>query len=124
MHGMEVHTAVEHDLPVTFVVLNNNAHGMCATREQLFFSGDYSYNLFRPARIGDGAAALFPGLAATTVRTAGELGAALDRAHATTSPALVCVDVDPTEMPPFRPFTQHALLTGRGRPVREGAVPG
>ncbi|UUS31125.1 MULTISPECIES: thiamine pyrophosphate-binding protein [Streptomyces] len=124
MHGMEVHTAVEHDLPVTFVVLNNNAHGMCATREQLFFSGDYSYNLFRPARIGDGAAAMFPGLAADTVRTAGELGAALDRAHATSSPALVCVDVDPTEMPPFRPFRQHVLLTGRGRPVREGAVPG
>ncbi|MFG2558598.1 thiamine pyrophosphate-binding protein [Streptomyces sp. NPDC048496] len=124
MHGMEVHTAVEYDLPVTFVVLNNNAHGMCATREQLFFSGDYSYNVFRPARIGDGVAAMFPGLAATTVCTAGELSAALDHAHATTSPALICVDVDPTEMPPFRPFQQHALATGRGRPAREGAVTG
>ncbi|MBZ4322462.1 thiamine pyrophosphate-binding protein [Streptomyces huiliensis] len=124
MHGMEVHTAVEHRLPVTFVVFNNNAHGMCATRERLFFSGDYSYNLFRPARIGDGAAALFPGLAAVTVRTAGELTAALGRAHATPAPALICVDVDPTEMPPFRPFLQHALRAGAGRPAREGAVPG
>ncbi|GFH36372.1 thiamine pyrophosphate-binding protein [Streptomyces pacificus] len=113
MHGMEVHTAIEHDLPVTFVVLNNNAHGMCATREQLFFSGDYSYNVFRPARIGDGVAAMFPGLATATVRTAGELGAALNRAHATTSPALICVDVDPNEIPPFRPFQQHSLATGR-----------
>ncbi|MFF4487751.1 thiamine pyrophosphate-binding protein [Streptomyces sp. NPDC001544] len=124
MHGMEVHTAVEHELPVTFVVLNNNAHAMCTTREQLFFSGDYSFNVFRPARIGDGVAAMFPGLAATTVRTVGELRAALDRAHSTTSPALICVDVDPTEMPPFRPFHQQALATGRGRPVPEGAVPG
>lgn len=124
MHGMELHTAVEHGLPVTFVVLNNNAHAMCATREQLFFSGDYTFNVFRPARIGDGVAAMFPGLAATTVRTVGELTAALDRASATTSPALICVDVDPTEMPPFRPFHQQALATGRGRPVPEGAVPG
>ncbi|MFI0738201.1 thiamine pyrophosphate-binding protein [Streptomyces sp. NPDC021100] len=124
MHGMEVHTAVEHRLPVTFVVLNNNAHGMCATRERLFFAGDYSYNLFRPARIGDGAAALFPGLPAVTVRTAGELTAALGRAHATPTPALICVDVDPTEMPPFRPFRQQSLPAGPGRPAREGAVPG
>ncbi|MGI5339152.1 thiamine pyrophosphate-binding protein [Streptomyces sp. CA-181903] len=124
MHGMEVHTAVEHRLPVTFVVFNNNAHGMCATRERLFFSGDYSYNLFRPARIGDGAAALFPGLPAVTVRTAGELTAALGRAHATTTPALICVDVDPTEMPPFRPFRQQPVPAGPGRPAREGAVPG
>lgn len=123
MHGMELHTAVEHGLPVTFVVLNNNAHAMCATREQLFFSGDYTFNVFRPARIGDGVAAMFPGLAATTVRTVGELAAALDRAHATTSPALICVDVDHTEMPPFRSFHQQALATGRGRPVPEGAVP-
>ncbi|EMF01885.1 acetolactate synthase [Streptomyces mobaraensis NBRC 13819 = DSM 40847] len=125
MHGMEVHTAVEHRLPVTFVVLNNNAHGMCATRERLYFSGDYSYNLFRPARIGDGAAALFPDLPAVTVRTAGELAAALGRAHATAAPALICVDVDPSEMPPFRPFRQQPVPAGTGRPApaREGAAP-
>ncbi|MFF2407944.1 thiamine pyrophosphate-binding protein [Streptomyces sp. NPDC058092] len=122
MHGMEVHTAVEHQLPVTFVILNNNAHGMCATREQLFYSGDYSYNLFRPARIGDGVAALFPGLDAVTVTTAGELGAALDRTSSTGAPLLVCVDVDAAEMPPFRPFLQHAMAVGLGRSVNQGVT--
>ncbi|MFD6420332.1 thiamine pyrophosphate-dependent enzyme, partial [Streptomyces sp. NPDC060194] len=37
MHGMEIHTAIEHDLPITFVVFNNNAHAMCVTREQLYY---------------------------------------------------------------------------------------
>ncbi|MEV2249841.1 thiamine pyrophosphate-binding protein [Streptomyces sp. NPDC050147] len=124
MHGMEVHTAVEHRLPVTFVIFNNNSHGMCHTREQLFFSGDYTYNLFRPARIGEGAAAMFPGLDAVTATTADELRAALARAETTGSPALICVETDPTEMPPFRPFQQHAMAVGKSRPINQGVVPG
>ncbi|MBQ1159217.1 thiamine pyrophosphate-binding protein [Streptomyces sp. A73] len=123
MHGMEVHTAVEHQLPVTFVIFNNQSHGMCHTREQLFYAGDYSYNLFRPARIGDGMAAMFPGLDAVTARSAGELRAALDRAHAGRSPALICIEVDPAEVPPFRPF-QHAIAAGTNRSANQGVVPG
>ncbi|MGW7071177.1 thiamine pyrophosphate-binding protein [Streptomyces sp. NPDC054855] len=124
MHGMEVHTAVEHRLPVTFVIFNNNSHGMCHTREQLFYSGDYTYNLFRPARIGEGAAAMFPGLDAVTATTTDELRAALARAETTGSPALICVETDPTEMPPFRPFQQHAMAVGKSRPSNQGVVPG
>ncbi|MFC8128433.1 thiamine pyrophosphate-binding protein [Streptomyces sp. NPDC057302] len=124
MHGLEIHTAVEHRLPVTFVIFNNNSHGMCHTREQLFFSGDYTYNLFRPARIGEGAAAMFPGLDAVTATTADELRTALARAEASGAPSLICVDTDPTEMPPFRPFQQHAMAVGKSRPSNQGVVPG
>ncbi|RCG19767.1 thiamine pyrophosphate-binding protein [Streptomyces diacarni] len=123
MHGMEVHTAIEHRLPVTFVIFDNRSHGMCRTREQLFYGGDYSYNLFRPARIGDGMAAMFPGLDAVTARSAGELRAALGRAHATRAPALICVETDPAEVPPFRPF-QDAIAAGSHRPLNQGVVPG
>ena len=62
MHGMEMHTAVQYRLPVTFVLFNNNAHAMCVTREQLFYDDLYSYNRFRPSRLGAGLAAMFPGL--------------------------------------------------------------
>ncbi|WP_405617952.1 thiamine pyrophosphate-binding protein [Streptomyces sp. NBC_01508] len=123
MHGMEVHTAIEHQLPVTFIIFNNQSHGMCYTRERLFYAGDYSYNLFRPARIGDGMAAMFPGLDAVTPRSAHELRAALERVHATRAPALICVDVDPAEVPPFRPF-QQAIAAGSNRPANLGVVPG
>ncbi|WP_236590688.1 thiamine pyrophosphate-dependent enzyme, partial [Mycobacterium intracellulare] len=54
MHGMEVHTAVQYRLPMTFVLFNNNAHAMCVTREQLFYDDLYSYNRFRPSRLGAG----------------------------------------------------------------------
>ncbi|MFD3919044.1 thiamine pyrophosphate-binding protein [Streptomyces sp. NPDC058595] len=123
MHGMEVHTAIEHQLPVTFVIFNNQSHGMCYTRELLFYAGDYSYNLFRPARIGDGMAAMFPGLDAVTPRSADELRAALERVHATRAPALICIEVDPAEVPPFRPF-QHVIAAGSNRPANLGVVPG
>lgn len=104
MHGMEIHTAVEHRLPITFVVLNNNAHAMCITREQLFYGDRYSYNRFRPADIGAGVAAMFPGLRTHRPTTLAELAATLRRCVETPGPSFVAVDCDPDEIPPFTPF--------------------
>jgi acetolactate synthase-1/2/3 large subunit len=104
MHGMEVHTAVEYDAPVTFVIFNNNAHGMCVTREQLFYGDDYSYNLFRPTDIAGAMTAAFPTLAVSGADSAGQLLRALRRSTAGRGPALVEVVVDPHEVPPFVPF--------------------
>lgn len=39
MEGFEIHTAVELNLPILFVVFNNAMHGMCVTRQQTFFEG-------------------------------------------------------------------------------------
>ena len=39
MHGMEIHTALQYRLPVTFLLFDNHAHAMCVTREQLFYDG-------------------------------------------------------------------------------------
>jgi acetolactate synthase-1/2/3 large subunit len=103
-HGMEIHTAVEYDLPVTFVVFNNNAHAMCVTREQLFYDGSYSYNTFKPADIAAGVRAMFPTLPAVRATTADELRRALVETNDRTGPALVCVEADPHETPPFVPF--------------------
>ena len=63
MHGMEIHTAMQYRLPVTFLLFDNHAHAMCVTREQLFYDDLYSYNRFGPSRLGAGLAAMFPGLA-------------------------------------------------------------
>ena len=35
MHGLEVHTAVEYDLPIIYIVINNGAHGMVYNGEKL-----------------------------------------------------------------------------------------
>lgn len=47
MTGMEVHTAVEHDLPVTWVILNDSGHGMVRQGEQLLCGEDISSSVFR-----------------------------------------------------------------------------
>jgi acetolactate synthase-1/2/3 large subunit len=107
MHGMEVHTALEHDLPVTFIVFNNDAHAMCVTREQIYYGGTYSYNRFRHAEIGIGMAAMFPGLRACHAKTTDELAEVLAETNASGSPAFVSIDCDPDEIPPFQPFLKE-----------------
>lgn len=108
MHGMEIHTAVEYGLPITFVLFNNNAHAMCVTREQIYYDDLYSYNRFRTSQLGAGLAAMFPGLASIDVSSIDELPGALEAALAVDGPSVVSVECSPDEIPPFAPF-----LTGR-----------
>ena len=105
MHGMEFHTALEYDAPVTLVILNNDAHGMCVTREHLFFPEAASVNRFRPTDIAGGLAAMFG--TRTEVRhpaSLSDLDSACADLFADTGPNVIVVDCDPDEVPPFQPF--------------------
>ena len=104
MHGMEVHTAVQYRLPMTFVLFNNNAHAMCVTREQLFYDDLYSYNRFAPSRLAAGLASMFPGLSSVDVADIAALPAALERALAVDGPSVVSVECAADEIPPFAAF--------------------
>jgi len=104
MHGMEVHTAVQYRLPVTFVLFNNNAHAMCVTREQLFYDDLYSYNRYAPSQLGAGLAGMFPGLSSVDVADIDALPAALERAMAVDGPSVVTVECSADEIPPFAAF--------------------
>jgi acetolactate synthase I/II/III large subunit len=126
MHGMEVHTAVQYRLPVTFVLFNNNAHAMCVTREQLFYDDLYSYNRFTPSRLAAGLAGMFPGLPAVDVADIDALPAALERAMAVDGPSVVSVECAADEIPPFAAFlsrkpTNHVaeqqITTPKGEPI-------
>jgi acetolactate synthase I/II/III large subunit len=101
---MEVHTALHYRLPVTFVLLNNNAHAMCLTREQLYYDGCYSYNRFAPSRLGAGLAAMFPGLTSVDVGDQDGLAAAVRAALDVDGPSVVSVECSADEIPPFAPF--------------------
>src|SRR6201997_604854 len=126
MHGMEVHTAVQYRLPVTFVLFNNNAHAMCVTREQLFYDDLYSYNRFSPSQLGAGLAGMFPGLSSVGVADVDALPAALERAMVVDGPSVVTVECSADEIPPFAAFlnTQPAnqvaeqqITTIKGDPI-------
>jgi acetolactate synthase-1/2/3 large subunit len=104
MHGLELHTAVEHDLPLLAVVFNNNSHAMCELRDGLFLGGERGENVFRKAHIGRAMAAMFPTLLARDAGDAASLAAALEEIREHRGPALLSVSVDPREFPPFAPF--------------------
>ncbi|MFB7720417.1 thiamine pyrophosphate-binding protein [Nocardia sp. NPDC056100] len=104
MHGMEIHTAIEHRLPITFIVFNNNAHAMCISREQLYYGDRYSFNRFRPAYPGAGLSAMFPDLCTHAPITRAELAESLRHCVGSSGPSFIAVDCDPDEIPPFTPF--------------------
>jgi len=104
MHGMEIHTACEYRLPITFVLFNNNAHAMCVTREHIFYGDQYSYNRFRPSRLGEGLAAMFPGLRSVDISEIEHLPAALDAALSVDGPSVISIECSADEIPPFAPF--------------------
>src|SRR5271165_536332 len=111
MHGMEVHTALQYRLPITFVLFNNNAHAMCVTREQLFYDDLYSYNRFGPSRLGAGLAAMFPGLPAADVTDLAELPDAVTAALQFEGPSVLSVECSADEIPPFAPFLGGVAAT-------------
>jgi acetolactate synthase-1/2/3 large subunit len=120
MHGMEMHTALQYRLPITFVLFNNNAHAMCVTREQLYYRDIYSYNRFRPSNLGAGLAAMFPGLRSVDVGEPGQLHTALGAALADDGPSVVSIECSADEIPPFAPFL--AALRHTETPTTEEAT--
>ncbi|WP_338836702.1 thiamine pyrophosphate-binding protein [Gordonia polyisoprenivorans] len=104
MHGMEFHTAVEHDAPVTLIVLNNNAHGMCVTRERLYFPETLGANRFRSSDIAGAVAAMFAGVTVRHPRDAAGTRAACADLFIEPGPNCLVVECHSDEVPPFAPF--------------------
>jgi acetolactate synthase I/II/III large subunit len=108
MLGLEVHTAVDLGLPILFVVFNNGKHGMCVTRQNLFFEGRLEcteYSGVEVATVARGlgqADKLWVGRAGTR----GELGARLAEYAALPDgrPGVLELSLICEEMPPFAPF--------------------
>jgi acetolactate synthase I/II/III large subunit len=122
MHGMELHTAIQHGLPVSLVLFNNNAHGMCVTREQLFYGNRYSYNRFTESRLGAGLAAMFPGLAAVDVTDVSALPGALRAAFEEDGPSVVSIECSADEIPPFAPFLASSLASLPNHSIHEEMI--
>jgi acetolactate synthase-1/2/3 large subunit len=113
MHGLEVHTAVEHHLPITYLVLDNAAHGMCLVREKLLLGESSGYNAFRRSNLGAGLAAMFPGLPAFDCSNLEQLAEALARSRESSGPCFVSAQLPEIEVPPFAAFA-----SARARGVR------
>ncbi len=117
MHGMEIHTALQYRLPVTFLLFDNHAHAMCVTRERLFYDGIYSYNRFGSSRLGEGLAAMFPGLCCVDVDDLGALPGALAAAFGRDGPSVISVECSADEIPPFANFLGSGAPAAASQPL-------
>lgn len=112
MSGSEIHTAAEHELPILYVVFNNNQHGMCITRQQLFFDGRVECSMYGEVHIAQmcrGFAdpdSLWIGYAETLK----DLKQKLENYFAARPmPGVLEIRLRQEEMPPFTPFFSETI---------------
>lgn len=112
MHGFELHTAVQYALPITFVVFDNRAHGMCSLRERLLLGEEHGHNRFVRAHLGAGFAAMFRGLPSHDCASHAELERALAATRGARGPVLLSIALPEVEIPPFAPLEAAARALG------------
>lgn len=107
MYGLEIHTAHEHNLPITFFIFNNNSHGMCATRENVFLTGETGINNFKPCYFADGFNKIFPEVISHEVNNMYELKLSLNDVENRLSTNVISINITNKENPPFRTFNKN-----------------
>ena len=115
MHGLELHTAIQYNLPITVVVFNNNSHGMCYARERLFMDASYTYNQFKPVDLASGMSAMFPGLPTLNASSTNALSAWIAAQNQTPGPCFASIDLSAEEIAPFLSF--HKALAEKTQKV-------
>lgn len=104
MYGLEIHTALEHNLPITVIIFNNNSHGMCTTREQIFIGAVSGLNDFKPSFFAEGLQKMFPSLHTHEVFTTTDLQEALVKQQHLQEPFVISINLTQQELPPFQSF--------------------
>lgn len=120
MLGAEVHTAVHYQLPILFVVFNNGMHGMCVTRQQLYFDGRIECSRYPTVSVAEVARGFGPPdrLWVGSAGSVGELSEMLwDSACWVDRPAVLELRLCREEMPPFTPFLPADAQTYCAEPL-------
>jgi acetolactate synthase-1/2/3 large subunit len=100
MTGFELHTAVEGELQVIVVVLNDQGHGMVRIGSSVHCpDGGLDSEFHRPVRLVDAAVAM--GASAVSVRAVSELKQELHKALQRKGPTLIEIPITKTCIPPL-----------------------
>ena len=99
MNGFEVHTAVDERLPIIWVVLNNNGHGMVRQGDQLMRGRDLGASQFKHA-LDSASVARALGARGIRVTTPAELQRALVDAFLHDGPTVIDAVIDADEVAP------------------------
>lgn len=107
--GGEIHTAVNHRLPILFTIFNNRSHAMCDLREQLYLGRSSRDNRFMDCSIGAGLAAMYPDLPAFDVSSKSEFKSLWEHVedYLAKGPMVISLNLAEDDLPPFAPFLQQ-----------------
>jgi len=114
MNGQELATAVQHDLPVVFIVVNNGMYGTIRMHQEREYPGrTIATDLKNP---DFAALARAYGALGETVATTDEFVPAFQRAVAAKKPALIEIRLDPEALTPRATLSQirEAALKAKG----------
>lgn len=120
MLGTEVNTAVHYQLPILFVVFNNGMHGMCVTRQQLYFNGRIEGSQYPAVSIAEMARGLgasdhlWVGSAGTIDQLSSRLREYFERPD---RPGVIELRIPCEEIPPFTPFLSSDAPTYEAAPL-------
>jgi acetolactate synthase-1/2/3 large subunit len=106
MQGMELLTAVEYDVPVVWIVENNQMHGITWFGSQLVGNGEPMHAVRNRRAVDIAGIARAMGLGSWVVERPGELGPALKEALAARRPGVIEVRVARDVPPPLGPRAQ------------------
>ena len=103
MHGQEFATAVQYDLPVIVVILNNGIYGTIRMHQEREYPGRVSGTTLRNPDFAAYAVAF--GGHGETVSETSEFAPAFERARKSGKPAIIEVKLDPEAITPARTLT-------------------
>lgn len=103
MHGQEFATAVQYDLPVIVVILNNGIYGTIRMHQERDYPGRVSGTSLKNPDFAAYARAF--GGHGETVETTTEFAPAFERARASGKPAIIEIRLDPEAITPTRTLT-------------------
>ncbi len=104
MHGLEIHTAIELNLPITYIIFDNRSHGMCDLREQKLLGGSTAFNQYQTHFNGDSIQMLFSGVTSFQADSPTDLEKILQQTQTMDGVVFVSVSI-PVDAPvPFHPL--------------------
>lgn len=109
MHGMEIHTAVEQNLPITYIIFDNSSHGMCDLREKKF-TAPKNFNRFSTELHGEHLGKLISPLTSFNADSPEELESILNESNLS-APLFITVKIPANEPIPFRPLMHQIKET-------------
>lgn len=111
INGLELHTAIQNNLPLCVFIFNNNSHGMCKIREDIFLDTKTSINNFKPSHYAKGLKAMFEDIESFEVNSIEDLrvGLTIMNSDGYESKFFVFnININETEIPPFKTFIKEA----------------